>query len=62
MEGKFQDQGHIVQDLQEWLSPRGIQPNAAYSLRRIKKRPYGEKMSDPVPEETISMKPMAVVK
>ena len=24
-EGKFQDQGQLDQDLEEWLSPRGIQ-------------------------------------
>ena len=25
MEGEFQDQGQLHQDLEEWLSPRGIQ-------------------------------------
>ena len=25
MEGEFQDPGHIDQDLEEWLSPRGSQ-------------------------------------
>ena len=25
MEGEFQDQGQLDQDLEEWLSPRGIQ-------------------------------------
>ena len=25
MEGEFQDQGYIDQDLEEWLSPRGSQ-------------------------------------
>ena len=25
MEGKFQDQGHLDQDLEEWLSPIGSQ-------------------------------------
>ena len=25
MEGEFQDQGHLGQDLEEWLSPRGGQ-------------------------------------
>ena len=25
MEGEFQDQGHLDQDLEEWLSPIGIQ-------------------------------------
>ena len=25
MEGEFQDQGHLDQDLEEWLSPRGSQ-------------------------------------
>ena len=28
MEGEFQDQGQIGQDLEEWLSPRGSQPNS----------------------------------
>ena len=25
MEGEFQDQGQLDQELEEWLSPRGIQ-------------------------------------
>ena len=25
MEGEFHDQGHLDQDLEEWLSPRGSQ-------------------------------------
>ena len=27
MEGKFQDQVQLDQELEEWLSPRGIQPD-----------------------------------
>ena len=27
MGGKFQDQGHIYQDLEEWFYPRGVQPD-----------------------------------
>ena len=30
MEGKFQDQGHIDQDSEEWLSPRGSQPDCGF--------------------------------
>ena len=27
MDGTFQDQGQLDQDLEEWLSPRGSQPD-----------------------------------
>ena len=30
MEGKFQNQGQIDQDLEEWLYPRGSQPNCGF--------------------------------
>ena len=30
MEGKFQDQGQLGQDLEEWFSPIGSQPNRSF--------------------------------
>ena len=30
MEGEFKDQGQLGQDLDEWLSPRGNQPNRGF--------------------------------
>ena len=30
MEGEFQDQGQLDQYLEEWLSPRGIQPGRGF--------------------------------
>ena len=30
MEGEIQDQGHLDQDLEEWLSPRCSQPNHGF--------------------------------
>ena len=36
MEGKFQDQGHIYQYLEEWLSPRGGQPDSGFFYEELK--------------------------
>ena len=30
MEGKFQDQGKLDQELEEWLSPRRSQPDSGF--------------------------------
>ena len=30
MEGELQDQGQLDQDLEEWLSPRGVQPDHSF--------------------------------
>ena len=30
MEGEFKDQGQLDQDLEEWLSPRGSQPDRGF--------------------------------
>ena len=53
MEGEFQDQGQLDQDLEEWLSPRGIQSVHGFfseeekqeSIRMEDSFPEGERIS-----------------
>ena len=47
MEGKFQDQGHFDQDLEEWLSPRGIQPDCGLFYEEEKQESKQIEYSDP---------------
>ena len=59
MEGEFQDQGHLDQDLEEWLSPRGSQSVHGFfseeenreSIRMEDLAPEGARMSNQAPEE-----------
>ena len=37
MEGELQDQGQLDQDLEEWLSPRGVQPDHSFFSEEQKK-------------------------
>ena len=37
MEGELQYQGQIDQDLEEWLYPRGIQPDSGFLSKEDKK-------------------------
>ena len=39
MEGKFQYQGQLGQDLEEWLSPRGSQPDSDLFSEEDKQEP-----------------------
>ena len=64
MEGEFQDQGQLDQDLEEWLSPRGCQSVHSFfseeekqkSIRMEYLAPEGEIMSNKAPEgETSTM-------
>ena len=47
MEGKFQDQGQIDQDLEEWLSPRGSQHDRSFFSEEDKKESIDIEGSDP---------------
>ena len=64
MEGEFQDQGHLDQDLEEWLSPRGSQSVHGFfsekykqeSIRTEDSAPEGARISNQAPEgETSTM-------
>ena len=64
MEGEFQYQGQLNQDLEEWLSPRGIQSVHGFfseedkqeSIRMEDLAPEGARMSNHAPEgETSTM-------
>ena len=68
MEGEFQDQGQLDQDLEEWLSPRGIQSIHGFfseeekqeSMQTEDSAPEGARISNQDPEGETST--MAVVK
>ena len=68
MEGEFQDQGQLDQDLEQWLSPRGIQyvhgffseENKQESIRMEDSDPEGAMISNKAPEEEASK--MVVIK
>ena len=51
MEGEFQDQGQLDQDLEEWLSPKGSQPDPGF-LSEEEKQDY-IRIEDSAPEGTI---------
>ena len=46
-EGTFQYQGHIDQDLEEWLSPRGSKPNRSFLYEEDKQDYTQIEGSDP---------------
>ena len=48
MEGEFQDQGQLVQDLEEWLSPRGSQSVHGFFYEEEKQDSI--QIEDPAPE------------
>ena len=62
MEGEFQDQGNLDQDLEEWLSPRGSQSVHGFfseeekreSIRIEYSSPEGEIIINQAPEEGTS--------
>ena len=68
MEGEFQDQGQLDQDLEEWLSPRGSQPVHGFFSEEEKQEsiwmedsaPEGEMISNQAPEGGTST--MVVIK
>ena len=68
MEGEFQDQGQLDQDLEEWLSPRGSQyvhgffseEEKQQSIRMEDSAPEGARTSNQAPEGETST--MVVVK
>ena len=68
MEGEFQDQGQLDQDLEEWLSPRGNQSVHGFfseeenqeSIRTEDSAPEGAIISNQAPEGETST--MGVVK
>ena len=68
MEGEFQDQGQLDQDLEEWLSPRGSQSVHGFFSEEEKQEsiwmedssPEGARMSNQAPEGETST--MVVVK
>ena len=68
MEGEFQYQGQLDQDLEEWLSPRGSQSVHSFfskeekqeSIRTEDSAPEGARMRNQAPEGETST--MAVVK
>ena len=68
MEGEFQDQGQLDQDLEEWLSPRGSQSVHGFfseednqeSIWTEDSAPDGARMSNQAPDEETST--MLVVK
>ena len=68
MEGEFQDQGQVVQDLEEWLYPRGSQPDRSFFSEEDKQEsiqiedltPEGEIISNQAPE--VGTSTMVVVK
>ena len=47
IEGEFEDQGQIDQDSEEWLSPRGAQPNLGFLYKEDKQESTWIKGSDP---------------
>ena len=47
MEGEFQDQGQLDQDLEEWLSPRGSQPVQGFFSEEEKQESIRMEDSDP---------------
>ena len=59
MEGKFQDQGQLDQELEEWLSPRGSQSVHGFLSEEKKQEsiqtedlaPEGARISNQAPEE-----------
>ena len=51
MEGEFQDQGNLDQDLEEWLSPRGSQ--YVHSLFSEKENQESIQIEDSSPERSI---------
>ena len=59
MEGEFQDQGQLDQDLEEWLYPRGSQSIHSFfseeekqeSIRMEDSAPEGEMIIKQAPEE-----------
>ena len=59
MEGEFQDQGQLDQDLEEWLSPRGSQSVHGFfseeekqkSIQKEDLAPEGAMISNQVPWE-----------
>ena len=61
MEGEFQDQGQLYQDLEEWFSPRGIQYVHGFfseeekqeSIRMEDSAPEGARISNQAPEGEI---------
>ena len=64
MEGEFQDQGQLDQDLEEWLSPRGSQSDHGFfseerkqeSIQMEDSSPEGARISNQAPEgETYTM-------
>ena len=58
MEGEFQDQGQLDQDLEEWLSPRGSQSVHSFfseeekqeSIQTEDSAPEGARISNQDPE------------
>ena len=68
MEGKFQDQGHLDQDLEEWFSPGGIQSVHGFfyeeekqeSIRMEYSAPEGAIIINQAPQGAIST--MVVIK
>ena len=68
MEGEFQDQGQLDQDLEEWLSPRGSQSVHGFFSEEEKQEsiqtedlaPEGARISNQAPEGETST--MVVVK
>ena len=51
MEGEFQDKGQLDQDLEEWLSPRGIQSVHGFFSEEENKQSI--RIEDLAPEEEI---------
>ena len=47
MEGEFQDQGQLDQELEEWLSPRGSQSVHGFFSEEEKQEPIQTKDSAP---------------
>ena len=62
MEGELQDQGQLDQYLEEWLSPRGIQPDRSFfseeekqeSIQKEDSAPEGAIISNQYPERGTS--------
>ena len=48
MEGEFQDQGQLNQDLEEWLSPRGSQ--SVHNFFSEEKKQESIRIEDSAPE------------
>ena len=51
MEGEFQDQGQLDQDLEEWLSPRGSQ--SVHGFFSEEEKQVSIRMEDSAPEGAI---------